>query len=243
MNKVQIFRLIDYLGTNPRINDLCNHLLNDFQLPYHPESIRVLWKGANNTLEVIGENGYEDDPHDSWGMSYGKVYDHAHWSQTISDGMEVLCGKADGQWSDSGQTLIFKLNHSHLTLGYVKLRFGELSQADRDNIDERIEITLAVLNLYILMEMQRIHTLAVAEGQKVATANAGLDAKTRFGLLSARQIKIMRFIGEQKTNAQIGSALGYATTTIHAECSEIYLLLAVGNRGQAYELVKEFLPN
>jgi DNA-binding CsgD family transcriptional regulator len=51
----------------------------------------------------------------------------------------------------------------------------------------------------------------------------------------------VRLIGQQKTNAQIGKELGYATTTIHAECSDIYQILAVGNRGQAFALVAEFL--
>jgi DNA-binding CsgD family transcriptional regulator len=236
-----IFRFIDYLTTNPRINDLCSHILNDFNLPDHPEKIRVLWKGSNFSIEVIGEYGYEDDVADCGGVVIGRNYEYDEWSKSTAEGVEVILGNHEGPWSENGNVYVYAITHNFLTMGYIKFVFEDLDDAERLRIQEGIELTLAVMNLYIIQEMHRIHTLAMAEGQITASPNAGLDARTRFSLLSPRQIQIVRYIGEKKTNAQIGKALGYATTTIHAECSEIYLLLAVPNRTAAFNLVADFL--
>ena len=241
MPQRQVLRLLDYLTTNPRVNDLCAHLLNDFNLIDHPEKLRVLWRGANFSLEVIGEYGYEDDVADRGGITLGHTYEYDYWSQSDLEGYEIMKGDHEGPWSENGNVYVHAITHNFLTVGYIKLVFDDLDDAERVKIQEDMSLTMAILNLYIIQEMNRIHTLAMAEGQIVAPANQGLDARTRFSLLSPRQIQIVRYIGEKKTNAQIGKCLGYATTTIHAECSEIYLLLAVPNRTAAYNLVADFL--
>jgi len=241
MPERKVLRLLDYLTTNPRINDLCSHILNDFNLIDHPEKLRVLWKGANFSLEVIGENGYEDDVTDRGGILLGQTYDYDHWSQSALDGYEIIKGDHEGPWSENGNVYVYPITHHFLTVGYIKFVFENLDDAGRVKIELGMALTMAILNLYIIQEMNRIHTLAMAEGQIVAPVTLRLDARTRFNMLSLRQIQIVRYIGEKKTNAQIGKALGYATTTIHAECSEIYLLLAVPNRTEAYNLVADFL--
>jgi DNA-binding CsgD family transcriptional regulator len=236
----QIFRFIDYLTTNPSIHDLCAHILDDFDLPEHPEKIRVLWKSDNHGLEIIGQYGYEHDVSEIAAINMGQRYEFDHWSQVSAEGMEIIKGDVEGPWSRNGNAYVHKITHNFLIVGYIKLTFEGLNRLQERYVEERLALVFAILNLYIIQEMKRIHQLALVEGQ-IVSIGGGLDAKSRFALLTPRQVQILRYIGEKKTNAQIGKCLGYATTTIHAECSDIYNLLAVGNRSQAYTLVADFL--
>ena len=129
----------------------------------------------------------------------------------------------------------------YTTVGYVRIIFNNMTDAKRAEFEESTQMLLPVLTLYVNLEMQRIAAMALVDGQIKIETPRPLDARTRFGLLTNRQVEILRMIGQEKTNAQIGKFLGYATTTIHAECSDIYQTLAVGNRTQAYDLVSEFL--
>jgi len=237
----QVFRFIDYLGTSPRINDLCKHMLNDFNLPEHPEKMRIVWKKANSSLEVIGEYGYENEEDGFAGVALGQSYSYEYWSQSKREGMEVLTNDIEGPWSQVGNVYVFKLTHNFLVVGFVSLHFEDLDDAKRQNIEEKIHLFLALVNLYVVQEMQRIHLAAFVSSQVLEPINLGLNAHARFELLTKRQVQILRFIGAGKTNAQIGKALGYATTTIHAECSDIYQILGVPNRSQAFNLVAGFL--
>ncbi len=235
-----LIRFIDYLSTSPRINDLCAHLIDDFALNYNPEKIRITWKGANNSLSVIGEYGYQYTPERPASL-VGKSFEFDEWNDSPSEGYDVITGRIQGPWSKEGQVYVHKITHDHLIVGFIKILFKNLDEAKRNEFQRDSGMLLRVLSLYINLEMKRIHTLAITEGQITTSINPGLDARTRFGLLTPRQIKILVLIGQKKTNAQIGKQLGYATTTIHAECSDIYQTLAVGNRAQAFDLVKDFL--
>lgn len=237
----QIFRFIDYLGTTPRINDLCKHMLNDFNLPEHPERMRIVWKVANSSLEVIGEYGYESEQDGFAGVSLGQTYPYEYWSQSKREGMEILTNDFEGPWSRVGNVYVYKLTHQFLVVGFVSLHFEDLDSAKRQSIEEKIHLFLALVNLYVVQEMQRIHLAAFVGSQSLEPVNLTLAPKSRFELLTPRQVQILRFIGEGKTNAQIGKALGYATTTIHAECSDIYQILGVASRSQAFDLIAEFL--
>jgi DNA-binding CsgD family transcriptional regulator len=240
MYRQQVFRFLDYLGTNPRVNDLCEHLLNDFNLAFHPEKIRITWKCADNSLSVIGEYGYEYGS-DGTKEMIGRSFTYDQWNSSPTEGYDVITGRIEGPWSKEGNVFVHKITHGYLTVGFIKIVFEDLDDAMRNKFQIDTEILMGILSFYINLEMKRIHTLALTEGQDEAQTNLSLDPKTRFGLLTTRQKKIIRLIGEKKTNAQIGKELGYATTTIHAECSDIYQTLAVGNRSQAFALVAEFL--
>lgn len=236
----QLIRFIDYLGTNPRINDLCAQLIDDFLLSHNPEKIRITWKGVNNSLSVIGEYGYQYTP-ERPATLVGKSFDFDEWNSSPTEGYDVITGRLEGPWSKEGQVYVHKITQDYLSVGFIKILFENLDESKRNQFQHDSDLLLRVLSLYINLEMKRIHTLAITEGQITASTNPGLDAKARFGLLTPRQVKILGLIGQKKTNAQIGKQLGYATTTIHADCSDIYQTLAVGNRAQAFELVKDFL--
>jgi DNA-binding CsgD family transcriptional regulator len=240
MHKQQFFNFLNYLGTNPRIHDVCTHLFNDFSISQNPDKIRILWKGANNTLSTIGEHGFEytnDRPRDF----VGKSFPYEQWSTSETEGYEVVRGKIEGPWSALGNVYVHKIMQDYTTVGYVRIIFNNMTDAKRAEFEESTQMLLPVLTLYVNLEMQRIAAMALVDGQIKIETPRPLDARTRFGLLTNRQVEILRMIGQEKTNAQIGKFLGYATTTIHAECSDIYQTLAVGNRTQAYDLVSEFL--
>lgn len=240
MYKNQLLRFLDYLGTGPRINELCAHLIDDFALAHQPKKIRITWKGTNNCLSVISEYGYEYTE-DRPASLVGRSFEFTEWNTSPTEGYDVITGRTEGPWSQEGQVYVHKITREFLTVGFIKIIFEDMDEAKRHEFQQATEMLLSVLALYINLEMTRIHTLAITEGQITASANGGLDSKTRFSLLTPRQVQILGLIGQRKTNAQIGKTLGYATTTIHAECSDIYQALAVGNRTQAFDLVKEFL--
>lgn len=237
----QIFRFIDYLGTNPRINDLCKHMLDDFNLPEHPERMRITWKLGNQALEVIGEYGYENEGEGFAGVSIGQSYSYEYWSQSKREGFEVVTNDIEGPWSSAGNVYVHKLTHNFLVVGFVSLHFEDMDDQKRNAAEEKLKLFLALVNLYVIHEMQRLRLAAFVHNQLPETQNNGMSAKSRFQLLTKRQVQILQLIGDGKTNAQIGKALGYATTTIHAECSDIYQILGVANRSQAFALVAEFL--
>lgn len=88
MHQGQIYRFIDYLTTQPHINDLCSHLLNDFNLSHHPERMRIAWKGANHSLEIIGEYGYEEESDDG-GICIGQSWPFDIWAAAEFEGKEI----------------------------------------------------------------------------------------------------------------------------------------------------------
>ena len=235
MHQGQTFRFIDYLTTQPHINDLCSHLLNDFNLSYHPERMRITWKGANHSVEVIGEYGYEENSDDG-GICIGQSWPFEFWSKATFEGKEIMLGDCPGPWSDLGNVYVHRITYAHLTVGYINLYYGELTPKEREQITNSLALVMSILNLYIVFEMQRMYTAQVA-----AMLVPVDDHAARYGLLSLRQISILKLIGKGKTNAQIGRELGYATTTIHAECSDIYRLLGVGTRTSAFALVSHLI--
>lgn len=240
MHQGQVFRFIDYLTTQPRINDLCSHLLNDFNLSYHPERMRIVWKGANHSVEVIGEYGYEENS-DGGGIQIGQTWPFEIWSKAEFEGKEIMLGDSPGPWSDLGNVYVHRITNAHLTVGYISLYYGELTLQEREQTTSSLALVMSILNLYIVFEMQRIRTAHVSAMLVPANDHALMSVEARYGLLSLRQISILKLIGKGKTNAQIGKELGYATTTIHAECSDIYHLLGVATRSQAYDLVQHLI--
>lgn len=240
MKEKQRFRFIDYLTTQPHINDLCSHLLNDFNLSYHPERMRIVWKGANHSVEVVGEYGYEENSDDG-GIQIGQTWPYEIWSKAEFEGKEIMLCDSDGPWSDLGNVYVHRITLNHLTVGYISIYYGELTRDQRENVSTSIALIMAILNLYIVHERARVHALQIAANLLPGNDHNLMGIEQRFALLSVRQISILQLIGKGKTNAQIGKELGYATTTIHSECSDIYHLLGVATRSQAYDLVQHLI--
>ncbi len=82
----------------------------------------------------------------------------------------------------------------------------------------------------------------VDRGRKGSGCYCVHETSAALSQLSADEIAVLHWMGEGKTNGEIGLILGIATNTVKKHLGRIYQLLGVENRVAAAGYARELLP-
>ena len=125
--------------------------------------------------------------------------------------------------------LLYAIEMKNELLSHLEIHFGKSNQK---NLWTYISaVIIGVLLLYIFFLRNRISNL---KGSK----EAHLEIEALLKNLSPQEFKVLKLVGEGKTNKEIAQVLFIEVTTVKSHINKIYQKLQIKSRGQAAEISK-----
>jgi DNA-binding CsgD family transcriptional regulator len=207
---------IDWLSYHPTCDEISRALVMEYMAPLGACCARVGRLHADDSLEFLGEYGFDAG-------QAKQTFPSEVWRSWHNDEALIALGKNAAPWNPSKNLLMVQLRERGAVHGYLVLRFSKPVE-DTESAEEIARNYAVALGLY----------LSLAHEPGSASTRTVIDRmETGTDQLTPRQISILRGMVEGKTNHELANELGFSVSTIRHETMRIYQALAVSDRKEA----------
>lgn len=167
----------------------------------------------------------------------GMVVPSLEWRNDTSELTLIALNKTDSNWTKDGKTYVMHLTRAGMSIGMIT--FTSLcADLDHKTVEKRFEPFIELLGMYLSLERRVADLEATIERMAKVVIIERSELDVRINMLSDRQLHIVRLMAHNKSNAQIGTELGYSCSTVRSDSIDIYRILGVNSRHGAVDAIR-----
>jgi DNA-binding CsgD family transcriptional regulator len=241
---LSVISLLDWLNSEPRLDDICRGLVLAYLHQYQPSKARIVQFNSDDSLTVLSDYGYLS----AVGHA-SKTLTPAQWRQSTNDFSKLLGCQEKFYWNRNSTSVVIPFRPRGIVSGALSISF-DLPQRKTDEIGVMaaqigmaiaLFVNLTAKNRAVQPEPISAPTPQQTEYESMREAfasNSNHAAKS--SAMTGRQMQILEGIIEGKTNFEIASELGYSVSTVRQETIKIYQTLNVtGRRAAAQQALRQ----
>jgi DNA-binding CsgD family transcriptional regulator len=241
---LSVLSLLDWLNSEPRLDDICRGLVLAYLHQYQPSKARIVQFNNDDSLTVLSDYGYLS----AVGHA-SKTLTPAQWRQSTNDFSKLLGCQDKFYWNRNSTAVVVPFRPRGIVSGALSIGF-DLPQRKTDEIGAvaaqigmaiALFVNLTSKNRTFSQEQMSVTAQAQSEYDNMREAFTGTATHiTKNSGMTGRQIQILEGMIEGKTNFEIASELGYSVSTVRQETIKIYQTLNVtGRRAAAQEALRQ----
>ena len=236
--------LLDWLNSEPRLDDICRGLVLAYLHQYQPSKARIVQFNNDDSLTVLSDYGYLSAVgHTS------KTLTPSQWRQSTNDFSKLLGCQEKFYWNRNSTAVVVPFRPRGIVSGALSIGF-DLPQRKTDEIGAMaaqigmaiaLFVNLTSKNHTMIQDQQSSMPQGQSEYESMREAFTGTSAHTiKNSGMTGRQLQILEGMIEGKTNFEIAGDLGYSVSTVRQETIKIYQTLNVtGRRAAAQEALRQ----
>lgn len=241
---LSIMSLLDWLNSEPRLDDVCRGVVLAYLHQYEPSKARIVQFNNDDSLIVLSDYGYIS----AVGHA-SKTLAPAQWRQSTSDFSKLLGSQDKFYWNRNSTAVVVPFRPRGIISGALSIGF-DLPQRKLDEIGSMASHIGSAISLFVNLTAKN-HSALSDQSTAVSHEQSNYEALrdsfsgsapviTKNSALTGRQLQILEGMIEGQTNFELASALGYSVSTVRQETIKIYQMLNVtGRRAAAQEALRQ----
>jgi DNA-binding CsgD family transcriptional regulator len=240
---LSLISLLDWLNSEPGLDDICRGLVLGYLHQYQPSKSRIVQFSNDDSLTVLSEYGFLS----AVGHA-AKTLTPAQWRQSTNDFSKLLGCQDKFYWNRNSTAVVVPFRPRGVVSGALSIGF-DLPQRKTEEIGLLVSHIGMAVGLYTnLTSKKRAHVEQQQDAPVAQNEYENLRESFKFtrkempkdSTLTGRQLQILEGLIEGKTNFEIAADLGYSVSTVRQETIKIYSMLNVsGRRAAAQEALRQ----
>ncbi len=246
---LSLLSLLDWLNSEPRLDDICRGLVLAYLHQYQPSKCRIVEFSSDDSLAVLSDYGYLS----SVGHA-SKTMTANQWRQSTNDFSKLLGCQDKFYWNRNSTAIVVPFRPHGIVSGALSIGF-DLPQRKTDEIGIFASQLGMAIGLFVNLTSNRrgvigevttnspaISPTSDSNYESIIESFAGSSAVqvAKNANMTGRQLQILEGMIEGKTNFEIAAEMGYSVSTVRQETMKIYQTLNVtGRRAAAQEALRQ----
>ena len=237
-----LLSLLDWLNSEPRLDDICRGLVLAYLHQYQPSKARIVQFSNDDSLTVLSDYGYLS----AVGHA-SKTLTPSQWRQSTNDFSKLLGTQDKCYWNRNSTAVVVPFRTRGIVSGALSIGF-DLPQRKVEEIGILASHLGMAIGLFVNLTaknqaatIESIQSAPKSEYESIRESFSGTATNSaKHAHMTGRQLQILEGMIEGKTNFEIAGDLGYSVSTVRQETIKIYQTLNVtGRRAAAQEALRQ----